>query len=247
MIRYAALLAMMAQTAQAEVLRIGAGPDYPPYFMVENGQRKGIDSALLDEICARASYNCVWTYMPLASLLQAVVEGEIDVAAGGIGYSLERDRVVDFSCVYVIDDNPEGTFFALTHLDLQAAEIAVTGQSLYHNALQKAGYTIRAFDGEEDAINAVLSGKVDAYFGSAHIVQNILDLDGRLINVGTHPTMTSGPAFVVAEERAELLGMLNQNLADISAEGRLAELQQEWLNINQGDVIAKCFDNHLQS
>lgn len=248
MIRSFFLLMLAMTTAQAEVLRIGTAPNYPPYMSLDdNGQRVGLDASLLTEICIRGHYECEWSYMPLGELLPALTNNQIDVAAGGLGYSEARDRIIDFTCVYLITGDAVGTFYALNEVDLKSSEVAVTAQSLHHQAAQKASYTTRLFKDEQTAIAAVLAGEVEVFFGAAHILEDIPRAEENLIALGTQATASAGPAFAVAENNIRLLNALNQHLADISAEGRLAKMQQDWLDVNQGDIVAECLNNRLQS
>ena len=247
MIRAAACLMLLSTPLEAEPLRIGAAPNYPPFLMVAGETRSGFDAALMDEICARGSYECNWTYMPLNALFSALNEGRIDVATGGIGYSTARDRTVDFTCVYIVNEDPYGSYYGRSEIDPSAATIAVTAQSLYDQAMQKAGYATRPYADEQSAITAVMRGEADLYFGSPHMLREVKGADSVLILLGTHPTASSGPALVVAQGNRRLTEALNRHLAAMSAEGQLAALQSEWMNVNQGDIIADCFDTRLQS
>jgi polar amino acid transport system substrate-binding protein len=234
-----ALTLLAAAPAAAEVLRIGVTPDYPPYLERDGtGGYHGLDAELLAEICARGGWDCRFADYTLADLLAALRAGEVDVIAGGIGISAEREAFMDFTCPYYIADTFEGTFLGLdAGLDPAAGPVAVAGQSLYDRAMRQAGHDVRAYPGEAEALAAVLAGEVPVFFGSSQVAGEGSE---RLAILGSHPIATAGPALGVGEEAEALRDRLDAVLADLSAEGRLAALQRAWLSVDQGDVIADC-------
>ena len=233
--------AAAAPPAAAEVLRIGASPTYPPY-LGENpdGSRYGIDAELAYEICTRGQFTCQWIDTEIHQLIPALVAGEVDIVMGGIGYSVARDMVVDFTCPYQITEDAFGSLYALSAgIDLASARVAVTRQSLHDLAMADAGYDTFPVDGNVEAIEAVLTGAAEAYFGSAGVV-DAHPRGGELVFIETHPIPSSGAAIAVSEDRQDLLAQIDSILADLSAEGHLADMQRRWLLEDQGDVIARC-------
>lgn len=239
----AAVLAASAATGgRAEALRIGANPGYPPYLMRgADGQRTGLDAALLAEICRRGGFECRWVDLDVPALIPALFRGDIDVVTGGIGYSVARDRVVDFTCAYHVTDDAHGTLWSMDpSMSLDAGPVvAVTRDTLHHVAMARAGASLLLTEDNPAAVAAALTGAADIYFGSAAVV-GAHPRGSELFELGSHPIPTTGAALAVAEGRPDLLGRLDDLLAAISADGTLGRLQADWLQIDQGDVVADC-------
>ena len=236
-----ALLILAALPAGAEPLRIGASPTYPPYLgLMSDGSRYGIDAELATQICTRGGFDCAWVDLSVPDLIPALMAGEIDIVLGGIGYSVSRDQLVDFTCPYHVTEEAFGTLFSREpDIDLGQARIAVTAQTLHEQAMVADGRRTLEFPGNAEAVSAVLAGAADAYFGSPDVVRGVPG-GAALFDRGTFPIPTTGAAIAVSEDRPDLRVRIDAILAEVSADGTLGELQSAWLGENQGDVIALC-------
>lgn len=237
--RAAFIALILASPALAEDIRIGTGGTYAPYILHgEGGQIDGLDAMILGEICARAGWTCSWHTMPVADLVDAVARGEVDIAAGGIGITAERDAIIDFTCPYHETVDPEGYMYSRGDpLPADPVYGTVTG-TLFEIALRQDGKTPRGYVDDPALLEALLFGEIDIAFGS--LPMSNIAWNAGFSYIGPHPTPSSGAAYGVAEDRPQLLAELEGHLADLSTEGRIAAAQETWLNINQGDVIANC-------
>ena len=239
------ILALAALPAAAEDLRIGASPTYPPYLgQTADGTLYGIDAELATQICIRGGYSCRWVDTEVKDLIPALVSGEVDIVMGGIGYSVARDQVIDFSCPYHVTEDAFGSFYGIDALlnpttDPGALKVSVTRQSLHDVAMTSGGYRVIRADGNAAAIELVLGGAADLYFGSAGVVEAHPEGPG-LAFLGTFPIPSTGAAVAVSEDRPDLRDAIDAILAEVSAEGLIADMQRRWLDIDQGDVIAGC-------
>ncbi|SLN21133.1 substrate-binding periplasmic protein [Pseudooctadecabacter jejudonensis] len=240
--RSLALLLTLAATAPAaDTLTIATGGHYPPYiFDPGTDDVRGFDKTLVDELCARGGYTCEWVDLPMGDIFQALARGDVDIVTGGFGYSMARDRIVDFTCPYVTSGNESGEFIATQPtVDLSTATIGVLDQSLYHAAMDQAGRKTQAFPTEEAALAALAAGEIDALFGSHNARAQITDQSGYYV-VGEYPTFSGGSALAIAEDAQDLLRHFDDLLAEVSADGTLSQFQQQWLGTDQGDLIAQC-------
>ena len=102
-----AALLVCAGLAQAEEVRIGIEPGFPPFAMLDaSGSLTGFDKAVGDEICARARLTCTWVITEFDALIPGVAAGRFDMAMAGLGNSAERRAVVDFTDIYLPSSNP---------------------------------------------------------------------------------------------------------------------------------------------
>lgn len=237
------LLMILGSTAAADTLRIATGGHYPPYiFNPATPNAAGLDKDLLDEICSRGGYDCVWVDLPMDDIFQALARGDVDVVTGGFGYSSQRDEIVDFTCPYVTSGDSKGNFIGRdADIDLITARIGTLAESLYQKAMEQANRDVRTYSTEADALNALAAGDIDVVFGSHNMVEQAKSRRGYL-ELGEYPTFSGGTVLGVAEDAPELLGDLDRLLAKISADGTLAQLQMQWLGTDSGDVIARCYD-----
>lgn len=241
--RLAVLFVLWASVASGETLRIATGGHYPPYiFNPTTPQATGLDKDLVDELCVRGRYECVWVDLPMGDIFQALARGDVDVVTGGFGYSAERDALVDFTCPYVTRGEGSGHFIAASaDVDLITARIATLDQSLYLTSMEQAKRDVRAYPTEEAALDALVAGDVDVVFGSHNMVEMAGDRAG-LFNLGEYPTFSRGTVLGVSEDATALRTNLDALLADMSADGTLGQIQLRWLGEDLGDVIARCTD-----
>ncbi len=243
-------LLLGAAPVHAEVLRIGADLDYPPYILTEaDGAIAGFDKDLMDLICARGGYECEWVQMDIGDTFTAVARGDVDVAIGGIGVTAARREIIDYTCVYDIADGGSGTFFGMvSDADIPSATIAVTAATVHEAALLNEGFDAVPYETNEAALQAMLNGQTDLYFGTPTYVRSALgNLANTLFTFGDLRTETAGAAIVIAQNSYVLQADLNSILAELSSAGTIGQLQQRWFGYNQGDMIAQCQNTPLQS
>ena len=234
---------LMAPCAHAEDLRIGADMDFPPYIMTEaDGRLTGFDKDLMDLICDAGGFDCQWVPLPFNDTFAAVARGDVDIAIGGIGVTAARREIIAYTCIYDIEDGGNGTFFGLTTRGSpQTARISVNAATVHATALEEAGLTAVPYPSNEAALQAMLDGETDLYFGTVSYVERALgEASGKLFRHGVLDVETAGAAIVVAQTNPELQARLNTLLARLSADGSIGRLQDQWFGYNQGDVIADC-------
>lgn len=235
------ILVLFAGTASAEPLRIATGGHYPPYvFNPEASTPRGLDVDLMTEICQRGDFECTWVDLPMNDIFQALARGDVDVVTGGFGYSSERDALVDFTCPYVTSGDSTGSFVGVREdVDLITARIGTLAQSLYQTAMEQADRDVYAYETEAAALDALVAGEVDVVFGS-HNMEDLASLRDGFYTLGEYPTFSGGTVLGVSEDAPDLRVTLDALLADMSTDGTLAKIQDQWLGTNQGDVIARC-------
>ena len=237
------LLAVMGSSVSAEPLRIATGGHFPPYiYAPTTPDARGFDKDLLDAICELGSFECEWVDLPMDDIFQALARGDIDVVAGGFGYSSARDELVDFTCTYSIKGDNTGTFIGtMPDQDLITARVGVLVSSLFQISMEQANRTTIPYSTEQGALEALSRGEIDVVFGSGNMVDMIAGADG-FYELGTYPTFSGGTVLGVSEDAPELRRTLDRLLAEMSADGTLGQIQLEWLGRDEGDVIARCND-----
>jgi phosphate/phosphite/phosphonate ABC transporter binding protein len=206
------------------------------YILLETGEPGDWDYDFLAEACRRL--NCVPDFVQFAwdPMIQAVADGQFDMAADGITIKPERAEVVDFSDPYVtlvqrllkrIDDdrfadeqefaaNPElviGTQLGTTNYD---AAVALVGED-----------RVIAFDTFPLAVQAVRAGDVDAV-----AIDDVAGLgyqgeySDELELVGTISSQEE--LGFIFPKGSDLVAAFNAVLAQMKADGSLQELNARW-------------------
>ena len=141
------------------------------YIDPETGEGAGWDYEVWDEICNLI--NCVPVYTEAAweGMIQAVADGQFDVAADGITITDNRAKVVDFSMGYVAieqrllvrvdEDRIESIQNIVDNADLKLG--TQTGTINYETALNYlSADRVEAFEQFPFAVQALFAGDIDA-------------------------------------------------------------------------------------
>jgi phosphate/phosphite/phosphonate ABC transporter binding protein len=217
------------------------------YILLETGEPGGWDYDFLAEACNRLNCSPVFVQFAWDPMIQAVADGQFDMAADGITIKPERAEVVDFSDPYVelvqrllkrVDDdrftneqefaaNPEliiGTQLGTTNYD---AAVALVGED-----------RVIAFDTFPLAVQAVRSADVDAVaiddvagLGYQGEYKDELELVGAI--------SSAEQLGFVFPKGSDLVAPFNAVLAEMAADGTLREINQKWF----GPSFAVTYDD----
>ena len=191
-------------------------------------------------------------YVPFGwdGMIQAVADGQFDIAGDGITITAERDEIIDFSEGYikiaqrvmVSTSNTEVTSID----DLKAGDYVVgvqKGTTNYEFAVGELGEAkVKAFDSFDFAIAAVISGDVDA---------SIIDETAGLGYMGANKDkvklvggdLTSEELGFAFPNGSSLVSVVNAGLAEMKANGKLDEINARYFSPDFSvtyDDIAEC-------
>jgi phosphate/phosphite/phosphonate ABC transporter binding protein len=206
------------------------------YVLLETGQPGGWDYDFLAEACQRLNCKPVFVEFQWDPMIQAVADGQFDMAADGITITEDRAKVVDFSDGYValaqqlLARLGEDRF---TNIDefvanpdlLLGTQIGTTN---YNTALEYLPENrIIAFDTFPLAIQALRSGDVDAV-----MIDNVAGLgyQGQYadeLEIVGEP-LTSEELGFVFPKGSDLLEPFNAVLAEMKKDGSLQEINVKW-------------------
>jgi polar amino acid transport system substrate-binding protein len=222
-------------------VRIAVENAYNPFnFIDESGEAVGYDYDIFAEICARL--NCTPVFVETSwDAMVAVMGGSggfdtFDIGADGITITEERAQHVDFSTPYIqlaqvllvrIDEE------RFTEADQLAADSSLlvgtqTGTTNYDTSISLVGEErVVAYDQFGLAVQALINGDVDAV---------IMDNVAGIGYVGANPDavkivgepLTSEELGFIFPLGSELRDAVNAALAEMDADGALAELFDKW-------------------
>lgn len=216
------------------------------YIDAATGEAGGWDYAALDAICERLNCSVKWVTADWDGMIQAVSDGQYDVAADGITITSERAQIVDFSDGYINIDQRIIVNKANNDInsaaDLEASDCTVgtqTGTTNYDTALGLVGESrIQAFDEFGFAIQALVVNDVcavllDETAGQGYLGENREDL--KLVG----ESLSSDELGFIFPKGSDLVGPFNKAIADMKADGTLAELSTEFF----GDAFTITYDD----
>jgi polar amino acid transport system substrate-binding protein len=201
------------------------------YLDPETGEPTGWDYEVIDELCARLNCTPVYESFPWEPMIQAVADGQFDMAADGITITAERAEVVDFSDGYINIDQrllvraDEDRFANETEFAdgdyLLATQIGTTN---YETGLALVGEDrLRSFEEFGFVVESVLNGDVDAAIidetaGQGYIGANADQL--KLIG----ESLSSDQLGFIFGLGSDLVAPFNEALASMKADGTLEEI-----------------------
>ncbi len=237
------LASLITCPAVAQDITIGTAFAYDPFISRdETGTYEGAEPEILSEICTRAGWTCTWVALPFEDIFPALQQGRIDIAANGLGHTIERAAEVHMACPYypVLGDPPSGTFFVTdpSH-DPRSGPVGVTAGSIFEATLLREGYVPVPFEDETIALQALHDGLVPAHFGSSTYPAQI-GADSGLFEVGEIETGAIGFAFALSPNDPNLIETFEDVQADISADGTLAGIAQIHLGFSHPHPISLC-------
>lgn len=219
---------VLGAPAGAQSVTIATTGTFPPHLW-EEGEIRGFDIDLMDEICLRNGWDCTYRIYALMPALEAIARGEADVALGGLGISSERETFGDFTCPYEQGGLAEVPIFARdASVDPATARIAVLADSLSHGDLDERGYTAVPFDDLASAITSTLAGDTDAFLGNRNSLELVDGASDQLTVIGTVETRSAGAAFLVSHAQPRLLTAINDTLSVLNRDGQLDAMAAKW-------------------
>jgi polar amino acid transport system substrate-binding protein len=204
------------------------------YIDAETGEAAGWDYEAIDEICSRL--NCVPKYETFSwePMIQAVSDGQFDMAADGITITSERAEIVDFSDGYI---NIDQRILVAVDSDINSADDLVaadcqvasqTGTTNYDKAVELLGED-RVSPMEEFGfvIQAVIAGDncatiIDETAGQGYVGENADEI--KLVG----ESLSSDALGFIFPRGSDLVGPFNEAIAAMKADGSLEALSRKF-------------------
>ncbi len=217
-------------------LTIGTSPDYPPFENLVKGEYEGYDIALGEAVAEKLGLEAEYKTLQFDGILGAIESGgQIDCGISGFSVTPKRQKQVDFSDSYYIDDqsicaNKDGNVQEEADLNKEGVVIAVqtgtTGESYAKENYPKA--TVKGFGNSTDAFAALQAGKADAVMTNKVVVENMLKsyTDAQIIK-----SVATGEEYAIAisKDNSALTEAINKAIEELQADGTIDKLQGEYL------------------
>jgi polar amino acid transport system substrate-binding protein len=215
---------------------IGIQGENPPWgFVDENNQSAGFDADFARLLGEEIGVPVEFTRVAVANRIPTLMTNKVDLLIAVMGMYPDRAKVVQFTKPYSAIDimliaKPETAIKAAE--DLNGLRIAVARASAQDTQVTKnapAGATIQRFDDDATAIQAFLSGQVDAlganntYFLSIAKIAPDFKFEKKLQFNRQYNGIAIRPG------QKQFVEELNAFIDKVRADGRLAKIYQKWL------------------
>jgi polar amino acid transport system substrate-binding protein len=240
---------LLAQICEEGVITVSTDPAYPPQSSLnpETGEYEGFDIDVATEIADRLGVEIEWATPKWEAITAGNWQGRWDMSVGSMTVLEERAEVLDFTPAYYFTPAsvavPEGS--DITSADqLSGKTIAVCAGCTYDFFLQgtltipgytipepPAGVTVKGFDTDSTAIQALESGQADAVMSATPTLQSAID-KGRSMSLLGEPLYYEPLSVAIDKsselDQASLVAAVSDIIEDMHADGTLSELSMTW-------------------
>jgi polar amino acid transport system substrate-binding protein len=213
---------------------------YLPFNYIDpaTGEPAGWDYEAIDAICELL--NCTPTYVEAAweGMIQAVADGQFDMAADGITITEERAEIVDFSDGYInieqrllarIDeDRFDSVQSFVDNADLTVGTQVGTTNFETISALVPAD-RVQAFEQFGFAVQALIAGDVDAVIIDETAGQGYVGVNADQLKL-VGESMSSDQLGFVFPKGSDLVAPFNAALAELRANGTMDSLAEQYFS-----------------
>jgi polar amino acid transport system substrate-binding protein len=232
-----------ADFVEADALTVGTDFDFmfPPWILNRKPESgKGFESAMAFEVASRMGFseaNVHWISVPFNNSY-APGPKDFDFDINNISVTPERDQAVDFSDGYydltqalmVLKGSPIEHATTMEEIEdsVFGAQIGTTSLSFINTVIQPTKDP-KVFDSTSDAKAALRNGTVDGLvldLPTAFFEATVNTPNGAL--VGQFPSADEHLGLLF-EDGSPLVACANLAIAEMTADGTLQQLQDEWL------------------
>ncbi|WP_314918936.1 ABC transporter substrate-binding protein [Pseudomonas helleri] len=215
-------------------LIIGTDGTFPPFQYFEDGKLVGFEVDLGNEIAKRMHLTPEWKPIAFDTLLAGLTQDRWDIVIAALGATPERAKVVNFTdpnfCTGAVIVATQPT---IKHKnDLSGKTVSVQTGSTYFAAVEKIPgiKKIRNMSSDNDARNAMLSGRSDAWVSDKFVAriaqQKTEDRDKKLL-IGDM-LFEEKSSTAVNKNNPALLEKYNRALAELRDDGTYDAISKKW-------------------
>ena len=222
-------------TVEDGKLHMATNAAFPPYEMVaDDGSFEGIDVEIAGKIAEKLGLELVVDDMDFGSVITSVQAGKSDIAMAGLTVTDERKENVDFSDTYAT-----GVQTVIVPIDSDIETIDDLQGKLIGCQESTTGYIycsddygedmVTAFPNGANAIQALLSGKVDAVVIDSQPAQEFVAQNaGKLKMLGTE-YVTEDYAIGVSKDNTALRDAVNNALKELIDDGTVQAILDQYI------------------
>lgn len=227
----------------SEQLIMGTNAEFPPFeFVADEGEGlvdkfDGIDVAIAKKIADKLGKELVVEDMQFEGLIASAQSGKVDFVAAGMTADDERRQSVDFSDTYYVakqvmvvaaDNTTINSAEDLKNASKVGVVLGYTGDGIVTDDLQLAEEQILRVSRGIDGVQEVKNGKLDAMVIDSATGVALAAENGLRVVEDDEVFAAEEYAIAVKKGNEELLGAINEVLAEMKANGEIDELAQKY-------------------
>lgn len=222
-------------TVEDGKLHMATNAAFPPYEMVaDDGSFEGIDVEIAGKIAEKLGLELVVDDMDFGSVITSVQAGKSDIAMAGLTVTDERKENVDFSDTYAT-----GVQTVIVPIDSDIETIDDLQGKLIGCQESTTGYIycsddygedmVTAFPNGANAIQALLSGKVDAVVIDSQPAQEFVAQNAGKLKMLDTEYVTEDYAIGVSKDNAALRDAVNNALKELIDDGTVQSILDKYI------------------
>lgn len=219
------------------VLTLATASGYPPYEFVSvenNGSVIGIDVALAQAVADKIGVDLKVQDMAFSELITTLQSGNCDIVIAGLPETEERAQVVDFSKVYLNDQQciivrseDAGAYSSLD--DFAGKKVAVEMGSSSETVAKSelTGADVVSLSLVSDVFLELENGKVDAVVTGAVVGKQYVISNPDLVQLDLEFAQSDKPASAAVQKgNTELLDLVNSVIDEVQNDGTM----ESWID-----------------
>ncbi len=222
-------------TVEEGVLTMATNAYFPPYEYYDGDTIVGIDAEIAAAVAERLGLTLVIEDVEFDSIIGGVQSGKYDIGCAGMTVTEERLQSVNFTTPYATGIQSiivrEGS--DITDIDtliesgcMVAVQSGTTGDIYMTDEV--GDDRMDRYAKGNDAVIALMQGKVDAVVIDNQPALAFVEANEGLVILDT-PYTVEDYAMAINMENTELLDAINQALADLTADGTIAAIIEEYI------------------
>lgn len=222
-------------TVEDGKLHMATNAAFPPYEMVaDDGSFEGIDVEIAGKIAEKLGLELVVDDMDFGSVITSVQSGKSDIAMAGLTVTDERKENVDFT-----DSYATGVQVVILPIDSDIQSIDDLQGKLIGCQESTTGYIycsddygedmVTAFPNGANAIQALLSGKVDAVVIDSQPAQEFLAQNAGKLQMLSTEYVSEDYAIGVSKDNTALRDAVNNALKELIDDGTVQSILDKYI------------------
>ena len=246
--------AYAADDGERPVVRVGTEGTYPPFTYVDPDEGlTGYDIEVIEAVADRAGWELEFVRAQFDALFPALDSGRVDVLANQVTINPERRARYLFSTPYTFSRGVIVTAADtddITSLeDLRGRTVAQSETSNWAQVARDAGADVESVEGFAQTAELLAQGRVEATVNDNIAVLDYLASSGsdKIKIAGDAEGEEGRQALVFRRDETALRDQADAALAELRADGTLAEISEEYFGADvsvagSGDVDVKGSD-----
>ncbi len=224
------------------VLKVAMEAEYPPMeYKDENGNLIGFDVDMMAAIGEKLGVEIQYVEMEWAGIFMGLTAGNYDAVCSGVSITQARidEKQMQFSDAYMNNGQYIVVYEGVTNInqpeDLAGLKVGVQFQTTADIAAQKyladgIEFELLSYDSVQQAFLALEGGMVDVVVADATVAIAYVNENDDKFDISNAKLTNEPMAIAVEYGNDELTEALNKALAELVADGTLADLSVKYVD-----------------